>query len=302
MGRAAKFATIAMAAATFLVAGSAQADLGLERDAITDCENVIHVGERLISGGEPHSEAALKALAEKGVTTIVSVDGARPDIETAAKYGIRYIHLPIGYDGIDRARAIELGKALEAAPEGKTYVHCHHGKHRGPAAIAMGLRVLGLWEPAEAETFLKEAGTSSKYDGLYRDVREATEATANERARVTELPEVADVGEMVANMALVDRAADSLAACKEAGWAVPAEHPDIVPWREASKIVDLLRAADVPDQDYDDAEGLRHAMKESATLAEVLQKALEANDTPTAETAYTALRQSCNTCHDVWRN
>lgn len=289
-------ATLAM-----IFPAAAQSDSALKRDEISGCENVILVGDRIISGGEPHSEEALAALAAKGVTTIVSVDGARPDVETARKFGIRYIHLPIGYDGIERDRAIEIGEALKAGRDGITYVHCHHGKHRGPAAVAMGLRILDIWNANEANAFLIEAGTSSKYKGLYADVGKATRATDAELAEVTELPEIADVGEIAANMAMLDRAADNLAASREAGWGVPADHPDVVPWREASTIVDLLRAADISDIDYD-AEGFKTLLEESAVVAQTLQQALETGDNAAAEEAYTIMRQQCTACHDVWRN
>lgn len=40
------------------------------------------------------------------------------------------IHLPIGYNGFDENRRLELVRATrDAIQEGPVYIHCHHGKH-----------------------------------------------------------------------------------------------------------------------------------------------------------------------------
>src|SRR5262245_14552856 len=45
---------------------------------------------KVISGGLPEGDAAFQELADLGVKTVISVDGARPDVATAKKYGLRY--------------------------------------------------------------------------------------------------------------------------------------------------------------------------------------------------------------------
>src|SRR5689334_18836148 len=74
--------------------------------------NSYRVTDRLISGSQPEGDASFAALAKVGVKTIITVDGAKPDVSTAKKYGIRYIHLPFGYDGIPKSRVPELTKAM----------------------------------------------------------------------------------------------------------------------------------------------------------------------------------------------
>ena len=74
-----------------------------ERLVAPGIENAFRLSPRLYSGGEPQGEGAFKALKALGVKTIISVDGARPDVETARKFGIRYVHLPVGYHGVPRA-------------------------------------------------------------------------------------------------------------------------------------------------------------------------------------------------------
>ena len=73
-----------------------------ERLDLPGLENVYRLGPQLYSGGEPRGEEAFAALRALGIKTAISVDGATPDTETAQKFGIRYVHLPVGYDGIPR--------------------------------------------------------------------------------------------------------------------------------------------------------------------------------------------------------
>ena len=82
-------------------------------------------------------------------------------------YGLRYVHLPHGYDGIDQRRARELAKAVRDLP-GPIYIHCHHGKHRSPAAAAVACVGAGLLKPDRSLCVLNTAGTSTNYRGLYQ--------------------------------------------------------------------------------------------------------------------------------------
>src|SRR5262245_5214765 len=61
--------------------------------------NVFRVSERVYSGSSPDGDAGFAALEKLGVKTIISVDGAKPDAEAAGRHGLRYVHLPFGYDG-----------------------------------------------------------------------------------------------------------------------------------------------------------------------------------------------------------
>src|SRR5262245_18100801 len=59
--------------------------------------NVVCYASGLISGGVPEGHEGLETLHAMGVKTIVSVDGATPDVEGARKLGMQYVHLPISY-------------------------------------------------------------------------------------------------------------------------------------------------------------------------------------------------------------
>ena len=69
--------------------------------------NVVAFHDGFYSGSAPAGDAGFDSLSSLGIKTILSVDGAMPDVELADKYGMRYVHLPIGYDGFDD----EIGRA-----------------------------------------------------------------------------------------------------------------------------------------------------------------------------------------------
>src|SRR5690349_14774854 len=50
-----------------------------ERLPVAHLPNALRVHEKVISGGLPEGENGFRELAELGVQTIISVDGARPD-------------------------------------------------------------------------------------------------------------------------------------------------------------------------------------------------------------------------------
>ncbi|MEM6655987.1 MAG: hypothetical protein AAF596_09305, partial [Planctomycetota bacterium] len=81
----------------------------------------------------------MRSLYRQGVRTLVSVDGARPDVALAAEHGLRYVHVPFGYDGIPREARLALTRVARDR-QGGVYVHCHHGRHRGPAAAVVVAR------------------------------------------------------------------------------------------------------------------------------------------------------------------
>lgn len=137
-----------------------------------DLPNLYRVHDSVFSGGQPNGDAGFQQLATLGVRTVISVDGAKPDVDTAKQFGLKYIHLPNGYEGIDYRQAVQLAKAVQTS-EGPVFIHCHHGKHRSPAAASIACIGLGLIESENAIGFLEKAGTSSRYQGLYRSVAEA---------------------------------------------------------------------------------------------------------------------------------
>src|SRR6185436_14778526 len=153
------FAMAVAAACSSLAAQQPQPAWRPEKLEAPGLPNAYRLHERVISGGEPAGEEAFATLQKLGVKTIISVDGAQPQLELAKRFGLRYVHLPHGYDGVPEGRAKELAKAVRDLP-GPIYIHCHHGKHRSPAAATVACVAAGLLVPEQSLTVLTTAGTS----------------------------------------------------------------------------------------------------------------------------------------------
>ena len=264
-------------------------------------ENAYRLGPRLWSGGEPLGDAAFAALAAAGVRTVVSVDGARPNLEAAHRHGLDYIHIPIGYDGVPPEASAALASLAVPRTRG-IFVHCHHGKHRGPTAAALVARATGSWDAPTAESWLKLAGTSPDYPGLYRSVREfqMPDAAAVSVAYRSLRPVVAPKG-IVDSMVQIDGHAETLTDMKAAGWKHIPAAPDETPVQVARLLLEQFR------------EGIRlhigpsepafnEAMKASEAAAAELEAALRKSDKPASDAAWKRIRESCTSCHRQWRN
>lgn len=260
--------------------------------------NLLQITDTIYSGGEPHGEESFKALRALGVTTIVSVDGATPDLELARKYDLRYVHIPIGYDGIDEHAGASFAR-LAWDVDGPMYVHCHHGKHRGPAAAAVACIAAGELDGPAALAILEAAGTSRDYSGLWRDVENYEAPPAG--SELPELVEVAQVDSLAAAMAKLDRHWDNLKRCRKNNWTTPEGHPDLVPAQEALLVFEALReSARHLGKDYDAQ--FAAWLRGSETLADDLHQGLKTERNPELEARFEALQNSCNQCHDLYRN
>lgn len=266
--------------------------------------NVVEYAAGVYSGAAPQGPAGFDSLLTLGVRTIVSVDGASPDVEQARARGLRYVHLPIGYNGIDRPRVLEIARALRDLP-GPTYVHCHHGKHRSAAAAAAALVALGRATPQHAARLMQVSGTSPTYRGLFACVA-ATEVASPEQiaSASDEFPEVWKTSGLVQSMVDVDEAFDHLKAIERAGWKTPSDHPDLVPAAEAGRMADLLRVlADDPELRQRPAEFLER-LRAAADAAQSLEAALAVDPIVQRDAAAMLERvsASCRDCHANYRD
>jgi hypothetical protein len=259
----------------------------------------------------PEGDAGFDSLKSWGVLTIISVDGALPDIERAKSRGMRYVHLPIGYHGFDEARKLELARAVHDLPR-PIYMHCHHGKHRSAGAAGSVSVTLGWSTADDAVARMKVAGTSPAYEGLYRctasasKVADAVLATAR-----ADFPEVSRPKGFVRGMVDIDIAWDSIKAVQGAGWIAPADHPDLVPAAEAGRLADTLRlllddvrVTQMPDE-------FRTLLARSAADAQSLEHLLAKGtrgERPSRETAErltaiaTGIAATCKACHSAFRD
>jgi protein tyrosine phosphatase (PTP) superfamily phosphohydrolase (DUF442 family) len=258
--------------------------------------------DKLAQGAQPEGDEAFKNLAALGFKTIVTVDGARPDIETAERYGLRYVHVPIGYDGVPKDAQIKIVRAVEVS-DGPVYVHCHHGTARGPAAAAVVRVALEGATNEEALEGLKDSGCAAVYKGLFRDVVTCVAPTADELARVpANLPSYVPPGDVAVAMVGADMRFDRLKLSKTAKWGVPANHPDVDPPHEATMLweqfKEIARLDDAKRRGGEFIELLASAERS----AKALEGAIQRNDAAAADAAQNAVKQSCDACHAKYRN
>ena len=266
--------------------------------------NAIRLHERVISGGDPDGAEAFRELKALGVSTIICVDGARPDVEAAKKLGIRYVHLPHGYNGISKERAAQLAKVVQTFP-GSIYIHCHHGKHRSPAAAAVACVGAGLISEETAKKTLLFAGTSEHYLGLYKAVEQTRPFSQKALDAVpADFPEVAEVPHMAEAMVEIAEIWERIQTVQAANWTPPANHPDLVPAHEVlllrEQFMELLRTEEVA-QSPDPVQSMFQA-SEKASL--ILEESLRANpqDLERANKAYGTVRNNCAACHARFRD
>ncbi len=267
-------------------------------DDLPGLHNVREVAPNLLVGGEPEGEAAFASLQKKGITTIVSVDGATPDVRLAAKYGLRYVHIPLGYEGIDERSRLALVRVARDIHT-PLYVHCHHGRHRGPAAAAVICQATGQLNSTQATELLKRCGTSPDYKGLWRDV-----AAFKNPAPNTVLPELqaqAEVDSLAAAMAKLDRHFDNVKLAAAAGWKTPPDHPDLVPRTELllvqEGLTESLRLL-TSDRPAEFQQQLRQSEQQSRDLLQ----AVKTGRTADATKLLMQLTAGCTKCHQQFRN
>jgi protein tyrosine phosphatase (PTP) superfamily phosphohydrolase (DUF442 family) len=271
--------------------------------------NVFRITDKLFSGSSPDGEEGFRSLRDLGVRTVVSVDGARPDLERAHQVGLRYVHLPIGYDGIAREQALRLTRAVRDLP-GPVYIHCHHGKHRGPAAAAVVH--LCLDDTCAVETVVAEmrrAGTDPHYTGLYAAPEQLCRPTPRELDAVTaEFPEAAEVSGLAQAMVGLDERWERLKKVRTAGWKTPPNHPDIDPAHEALQLVEHYREAqrlpEVEQRPEELRRGLRDAEERAGELEAVLRSGAAKHQVEgaAAEKAFHAAESACAGCHARYRD
>lgn len=282
---------------------------GPHRLESTHLPNLVWIHPRVLSGGLPEGAAAFNELVQLGVKTIITVDGAQPDVAVAKQFGLRYVHLPHGYDGIPENRVAELAKAVQVL-DGPIYIHCHHGKHRSPAAASVACVSAGLIPAEQALAVLQVAGTSPNYRGLFRAAAQAKPiASETLHALEVEFHELSEIPPLAQAMVDLEHLHDQLVQTSTAGWLVPANQVDsdvahqVLLLRE--QFTELLRSEPARQQ----CDEFRELLQDSEQAALVLESALRAwkptpGKLPPAEFDMFGKRiaDNCIACHVKYRD
>lgn len=264
--------------------------------------NGFRLGKKIISGSCPYGDAGFAALRAQGVKTIVTVDGAKPNAELAAKFGMRYVHIPVAYGGITREQELEIIRAVRDL-DGPVFVHCHHGEHRGPTAAVLAAMALEGWTNEDGLAALNQAGTSKNYAGLWSDVREFQKPTKAEvDAADNKFPNAAPIPAIAESMVSIDSYFDSIKDIKAAGWKAPTDHPDVDPPHEALLLKEQFRELKrTPQAKAFPTDFMKH-LDDAETAATALEAAMRGEDVASKETAFKAVGANCGSCHKLYRN
>ncbi|MBL8900649.1 MAG: cytochrome c [Planctomycetes bacterium] len=290
----------------------AAAKVELPKQAPTEMpglHNIYRLSPDIVSGSEPHGHEGLESMAEMGIRTVISVDGSAPDAAAAAKLGLRYVHVPIQYKGITNDEVAKLVKTFREL-EPPFYVHCFHGKHRGPAAAALGRVALdGAPRDVAIAEMRQYCGTAGTYEGLYQVIAKGAIPSEEETAALRyDFAPVHQPKGMVGAMSVLARAHDNVADAMKREWAADAAHPDLDALNEAEKLEQAFAAAFALDETQqgpaDQKQWFERSSAESKKLVEALKRlrAGEAAAGEEAKQAFKAVKGLCTECHSVYRN
>ncbi len=259
--------------------------------------NLFLVRDGIYSGGSPEGDAGFAELQKLGIRTIITVDGAQPDVSRAKQLGMRYVHLPIGYDGIPQAQAERIAKAVRDLPK-PIYIHCHHGKHRGPAAVAAALLCTDpSYTNEDATEWMKLAGTDPKYRGLIELPQRLKRPSPEELDRVeSHFPSSATVPDFITLMVKVDERHDALKASQKQQWTTGEPTHDAVLLAEHFR--ESLRTPDAMQK----GTHLQKLLQQAEQDAEELHEALQKKDAARANAAFTRIASGCSNCHKAHRD
>jgi protein tyrosine phosphatase (PTP) superfamily phosphohydrolase (DUF442 family) len=143
---------------------------GIEKLSIEGVKNVYRLSPRIITGGQPDAEAGFAELQKLGVKTIVSVTDATPDEEAAKRYGMKYVHVPMDYEGVSHEQMEKILGAVTETSE-PVYLHCNSGRNRGATAAAICLIGIEGKSNEEATSWMKMRGVDEEKQKLYEAVR-----------------------------------------------------------------------------------------------------------------------------------
>lgn len=276
--------------------------------------NLIRVHPKVYSGGLPSGDEAFQELAKLGVRTVISVDAAKPDVAAAKRSGLRYVHLPHGYDGISSRRMAELAKAVDEL-EGPIYIHCHHGKHRSPAASSVACVAAGFIPESMAISILELAGTDPHYRGLYQAARQVRPLSKDGLSQVqVDYREIAEITPLAEDMLELEEAFDLLKQIEKAGWNTPVKNPSLEPASNALLLAELfaemLRNQDTAQQ----PQAYRDLVKSSRQAATKIFDMLKAAGSDRVNASHSSrsaadlhqemkkISDNCQSCHHQYRD
>ncbi|MCM8543032.1 MAG: sulfur transferase domain-containing protein [Lentisphaeraceae bacterium] len=252
-------------------------------------ENFTKINDKLYCGGSPE-EDQFAYLRAQGIKSVICVDGAGPNLKAAQQQGLTYKHVPVTYATITVEQQKSLAKAYNDL-EKPVYIHCHHGKHRGPAASAIVLKNHYDWKNDQLVQYLTDSGTSKNYAGLYKTISQSKKIPSQEWQK-TNVPESAEVDPLASTMADLDRVWIKL----KKQFSIPLSIKENIIAQQRTLLlkeyfVELHRMTDTKfDDEY----------LEIIEKIKKLEASLQNNFDPSK--AFQVVAKDCKSCHEDYRN
>jgi hypothetical protein len=195
--------------------------------------------------------------------------------------------------------------------EGPIYIHCHHGKHRSPAAATVACIAAGMLPADSGKRILQTAGTSPHYRGLYASAESALPIDPAVLNRLEpHFPEKAPVPPLVEAMGQIEHAHDHLKSLAANDWKQLENHPDLEPAHEAlllrEQFTEMLRTDEVLREPAEFQRLVKASESDAQRLEDVLhawQAKKAPQPTPTAaRKALDLVTAHCTACHKQYRD
>ncbi|MGV6815255.1 MAG: hypothetical protein ACWA5W_09655 [Phycisphaerales bacterium] len=263
----------------------------------TSLNNVFQLTDSLYSGAEPRDRSAYEDLQSMGIRTLISVDAIAPNASLAGEYNIRVIHLPIGYAGISKQRIKELAFAIQSSFK-PIYVHCHQGKHRGPAALCAGALALGMMTHEEANAFMTSAGTSPKYTELWSAVEQTEKLATVEPMPLSDHAPTRSISKTMSKIGKQTTILSDIIYPKTNPIGGESTNPAQSPAVYAAQVHNLFRTLETNDEAKEYVPEFISDLQHAIQSAKALEKSLDMEDPIFAMDALDALQNSCSRCHD----
>lgn len=267
----------------------------LELKSHPGVENLIRITPTLFSGAQPIGAQGFKTLQKLGIRTIVSVDGAFPDVKAAKLAGMSYVHIPISYGKVSDEGLLSILHAQQAL-EKPVFVHCHHGKHRGPTAAALMTIMSGACKKEEAGKILEFCGTSNNYSGLWESVRNYK--LPNSGILLPPLMSREDIDPATATMVRLDELMDILTEIEKRDWENDSESSTTeltVLLHEELREFNRLAPSNRPKP-------FNQCLNKSLKDSQQLIAALEIRNGVKASKMMKNIKQNCVSCHRQFRD
>ena len=116
--------------------------------------NAYQLTENFYRGGQP-TEEGYRALAQRGVKTIISFRVQKPDTALIESLGMKSVHIPTNPALITPAQMSRFLRIVADPDHQPVYVHCLYGSDRTGTMVAMYRMTLHKWSRQEALAEMK---------------------------------------------------------------------------------------------------------------------------------------------------